>query len=385
MNFQAHDEDDIRHLQIQNLAEDWLNEGDLTPPQYEAVKEAFPTDIKPYNIFIKLGLFIFTLLCIFFIGLVWGLITMPSYKDFEMIGIWLLGYGVVLIAATEYYIREKHWYQQGGDNALYYASIFCCVVGTSIMTRLESPLAYSIISLIFLVLGAWRYGDTLLAISAFYCLIYSFIMGYDEAGISPFTLPFVSATLSLVVYFLSKKAAQNEGLFYWENMWQGLEIVGLTTFYISCNYYVVESFLEDSSEITGLPSPYNYIFIFLTTFIPLFYLIIGIQTKNRLLWNMGALGIVASGLTYRQYHSVLPIEWALTLIGIAVLVLAFLLLKYLKTAQKGFTYQPNNKKTHLLETLIISQVLQQTSSAVPEDSVKLGGGDFGGGGASDSF
>ena len=161
-----------------------------------------------------------------------------------------------------------------------------------------------------------------------------------------------------------------------------LEIVGLVAFYGSINYFVVDKLLDRDPE-TGITSPYNYIFTFLTLFVPLFYLMAGIQTKDRILWILGGLGIVASILTFRYYHAIMPIEWALTLAGLALLVLAFLLIHYLKTPRKNFAYQPERGKSSLIETLIVNQFLPQT--AANKDTIPFGGGDFGGGGASEGY
>jgi uncharacterized membrane protein YgcG len=119
--------------------------------------------------------------------------------------------------------------------------------------------------------------------------------------------------------------------------------------------------------------------------VPLIYLILGIKNKDRILWIMGGLGVAASILTYRHYHSIMPIEWALTLAGIAFLALAYFLMTYLKTPRSGFIYLPKQNKNSLIEALVINQVLQQTAAGAPDDSVKYGGGDFGGGGASGDF
>lgn len=383
MNFQAHNDIDVRNWQLQKLAQDFVEEGRLTPPQYEALKEAFPTKIQQPNIFLRIGLFVFTSLCILFSMFFIGLLTGSLGSSMGAWGGLALFFAVVLTAMVEFFIREKHWYQQGSDNAMVYAAVGCFITAIGMIVKFDSALSYSVVSLIFLTVAAWHYGDALLAFGAFYSLILSFIIGFDTSETPPIVVPFACAVLAFTVYFLSKTALKNADLFYWEDSFRILEIASLAVLYGACNYYMVDTFLKDISDLVGIPSPYNYLFAFLTVFIPLMYVIIGVQNKKRILWILGSIGIVLSILTYRHYYAVMPIEWALTLAGIASLLLAFFLLKYLKIPQNGFTYLSKSSKTNFLESIIVNQFIQQ--NAAPDDTVRFGGGDFGGGGASESF
>ncbi len=383
MTFQAYNETSVRNLQLQDVAEELLVEGKLTPPQYEQVKEAFPIEFRLAHTFVRLGLFLFTGLCVIFSISLISWMTGNIDASQGGWGILLLFFGITLTALNEYLIRERRWYRQGSDNALSYASVVCLVLGIGLIGHFESSLSYSVLTLLFLTIAAVRYGDPLLAFGAFYTLILSFIIAFDQNEMSMIAAAFACAILSFTVYFFSKTALKRGDWFYWEDCFKVLEIAGLVGFYASINYYVVAELLEANPD-KGIPSPFNYIFTFLTTLVPLLYLMLGIQTKDRILWIMGGLGIVASILTYRYYFSIMPIEWALTLAGIALLLLAFFLLKYLKIPRNGFSYHPERGKTSFLESLVVNQFLPQTPSPT-DDGVQLGGGDFGGGGASDDY
>lgn len=382
MNFQAYHESDVRNFQLHLKAPELLEDGFLTPPQYEQVKTAFPVELRQGNIFVRIGLFLFTGLCILFSILFVSWIIGVLDSGQRGLGGLLLFFAVALTALNEYLIRKRHWYRQGSDNALCYASIICLVIGVGLVSKFDDPLDFSVFFLVFSSLAAVRYGDPIAALGAFYTLLFSFILAYDSNGLPMIHLPFVGVILSLTVYFFAKTALKNVSWFYWEDCFKVLEIVGLVAFYGSINYFVVDKLLDRDPE-TSIPSPYNYIFTFLTMFVPLFYLMAGIQTKDRILWILGGLGIVASILTFRYYHAIMPIEWALTLAGLALLVLAFLLIHYLKTPRKNFAYQPERGKSSLIETLIVNQFLPQT--AANKDTIPFGGGDFGGGGASEGY
>ena len=382
MTFQAYNEASVRNLQLHDVAEDLLDDERLTPPQYEQVKEAFPIGFRMPPMFVRFGLFLFTGLCILFSIVFASWITGNIDSSDNGWGGLLIFFGVALTALNEFLIRERRWYRQGSDNALCYGSIICTVLGIGLIANIESQLIYSVLFLFILTIATIRYGDPLLAFGAFYALILSFIYAFDANGISTLTIPFACAILSFTVYFFSKTALKNDELFYWEDCFNVLEIAGLVVFYGSINYFVVAKLLR-TNPAGGIPTPYNYIFIILTAIVPFIYFRLGIQTKDRILWILGGLGIVVSILTYRFYFSILPIEWALTMGGMALLILAFFLLKFLKTSRNGFSYHPERGKTSFIESLIVNQFLPHTPTS--DNKIEFGGGDFGGGGASEDY
>jgi hypothetical protein len=383
MRRQGYNETTVRNLQIQIKAKELLQDGKLTLPQYKDTKKAFPIDFKQGNLFVRIGLFLFTSLCIGFSMLLIMLFTGGIDRSEKGIGGLLLFFGVTLAVINEYFIRERHWYRQGSDNALCYGAILCLVASFSFMFDVKNALISTAFAMILMTLAAIRYGDPLLAFGAFYALIFCFIIGFDDFKLPFLVMPFICAALSLGVYFFSKYGLKRADCFYWEDCFKVLEIAGLFGFYAFINYQNVERMLHNAPEIS-IPTPFNYVFAFLTAFVPLAYLVIGIRKKERILWIMGGLGSVASILTYRLYHAIMPIEWALVLAGIALLALAIFLMKYLKTPRNGFAYQPERSKSNMIETLLVNQFLPQSPSPT-EGGIKFEGGDFGGGGSSDDF
>lgn len=386
MNLKIYDETAVRNLQINNKAAELFDEGNLTPPQYEQVKTDFPVVLNQPNLFVRLGLFFFTSLCIVFsIAFIAFLLNNANFGETGF-GILLLIFSVALIVLNTNYIRNRHWYRQGSDNALCYASITCFVSGVYLIGQFQSFSMVLLLSFVVLTIATYRYGDPLLAFSSFYTLVLTFISLIEESQTPHFVLPFIGITLSLSVYYFSKTALKNDDLYYWEDCLKVLEITGLVALYGSINYYVVDKILLFNNEGMGVPTPFNMLFSVLTVVIPLVYLFFGIKTKDRILWILGSLGIVASIMTYRYYFAIMPIEWALTLAGILVLVLVVFLIKYLKTPQHGFAYLLKTSKTNFIESLVMNQLLQQAAhTTTSEETVKYGGGDFDGGGAGSEY
>jgi hypothetical protein len=383
MKFQAYDETTIRNLQIQITAKELLHDGRLTLPQYKESKKAFPINFKQGNLFVRVGLFLFTSLCIGFSILLIMWMTGGIDSGEKSVGSLLLFFGVTLAVLNEYFIRERQWYRQGSDNAFCYAVIICLSTSFSILLGLKTGTPISVLVTLLMTIAAVRYGDPLLAFGAFYGLIYAFLFAFDATEMPQMVLPFVCAATSLAVYFFAKNGLKKVDWFYWEDCFKVLEIAGLAGFYGFINYNVVDMLLHNDPEVS-IPKPFNFIFAFLTAVVPLVYLAYGILKKDRILWILGGLGIVASILTYRIYHSIMPLEWALTLAGIVLLALAIILMQYLKTPHNGFSYEPKRQKNNALESLIVSQLLHQTPSNT-EGGIEYGGGDFGGGGASGEF
>jgi hypothetical protein len=386
MNLKIYDETAVRNLQINKKAAELFEDGYLSPPQYEQVKTDFPVVLNQPNLFVRLGLFFFTSLCISFsIAFIAFLLSNASFGE-KGFGVLLLIIGSVLTVLNSNFIRNRHWYRQGSDNALCYASITCFVSGVYLIGQFQIFSIILLLTFVVLTFATYRYGDPILAFSAFYALLLTFLSSIEESQTPHIVLPFIGITLSLTLYYFSKRALKDDALFYWEDSLKVLEITGLVAFYGSINYYVVDRILLFNNDETGVPSPYNMLFATLTAIIPLVYLVLGIKNKDRILWILGSLGIVFSILTYRYYYAIMPIEWALTLAGGGVLVLAIFLIKYFKTPQNGFAYLLKTSKTNFIESVVMNQILHQAvHSTTSENTVKYGGGDFDGGGAGSEY
>ena len=98
---------------------------------------------------------------------------------------------------------------------------------------------------------------------------------------------------------------------------------------------------------------------------------------------IGLLAIAFSIFTYRHYFSILPLEWALTLGGLLLVVLGILLIKYLKSPKFGVSSaEQTTHKFANLEAILVSEIIKTPG---PPTGTKFGGGDFGGGGATGQY
>jgi uncharacterized membrane protein YgcG len=180
-----------------------------------------------------------------------------------------------------------------------------------------------------------------------------------------------------------RRFLKKETSFYWQMALYWVSIAALVLFYAAGNYLVVR---QANAALNGLPDPapeiaFAPLFWGLTFLIPVFYLYRGFRWRDRTLITLGILAVVCSILTVRFYHAVLPVEWGMILGGIAASVIAYVVIRQLKTPKYGFSFAPEagENAQFRIETVVLSQITTNIQTA--DSGVQFGGGDFGGGGA----
>lgn len=192
--------------------------------------------------------------------------------------------------------------------------------------------------------------------------------------------------------FTKRKLAHLQHLFYHK----GLVLANsfcLILVYLSCNYLVVR---ELSSQLLGVylepdqDIPFAFFFYFFTIAIPVLYLVLALKTKDKILLWIGVFCVAFSIFTIRYYHSLLPIEIAITLGGILLFSIASFSIKKLKDKTSGITFEldrltqkKDHKSTEALVAVTAFGIKPETK--IEESPMKFGGGDYSGGGASGSF
>jgi uncharacterized membrane protein YgcG len=140
--------------------------------------------------------------------------------------------------------------------------------------------------------------------------------------------------------------------------------------------------LEDGQDI-----PFAGVFYGLTILLPVIYLLKGIRNKNVVLLRIGMVVTAFSIYTFHHYYSLGPPEIILTIAGSVLLILAVLLIRYLKTIRHGFTGENilSEKWAGMnVQAFLVSQTMGGNQVSV-DTKFKGGGGDFGGGGSSGDF
>jgi hypothetical protein len=383
----------VKNLQIQEGSETLHSEGLLNDEQLKTAQYEFPSHFYHANIFVKIGLFIFTTLVLVFIqGLFFLVIAdiLLHSKD-HIWGSFQLFISVVMFFMIEnaVFFQKRKFYRSGTDNALIYAACLSMICSLIMIFKLtnegESIMAVSVVCCITGI-AARRYGDIFLSVVSCLLLNGLLFLILTKFSFGKAILPFATMFYWAIIGYFSRMLKQNDGYYYWHDAADMMETVALLGFYAGGNYWVVrECSANLNNQYPSVQVPFAALFYLFMVIIPVVYFYAAHRFKERKFLIMSILCIIFSIITYRNYHSVAPMEIALTISGALLIGLSIFLIQKLKTPQYGFSDEPSVAKNSLLETLITSQILKQDSSAPDNIGVQFGGGDTGGGGASSEF
>lgn len=371
----------VANLTIQNTSRSWLKKNLITSKQFDQITTDFPESFYKPGIFVKTGLFLFTLLAgSFFSGFI-SLFFLENSTDkiFTVISIVC---SICFFFALEYMIKDRKLFHSGIDNALLYMAAIAALIPVFLLFEHLKLWQYCLIVLIvnsFLVI---RYADilvTFISVGALFAMFANIIVA--SPLLKPF-LPFCLMLISAIIYLVNRK---NYGTYY-TNCQIVIKIVALVIFYLGGNYYVVRegnALLSDLLTPIAPQIPFSELFYVLTVAIPLIYIYLGLKNKDRISLITGLVTTAFSVFTYRYYFDIIPMEIILVMAGTALILLTVFCIKYLKTPKFDISDEKDDSQnTANLEALLIAH---QFGQAPVGDQLHFGGGDFGGGGAGNSY
>ena len=295
--------------------------------------------------------------------------------------------------------QRKKIFRSGIDEALLYSALgflFTALVqifGDSFIGD-NLGLFYTLITLPILAAAVIRYADTLTTLAMALCFYASFFLLLLKLGeIAKMIMPFALMLLSAAIYFKANQYKQKHNLIYWKQCLIAFECLALLVFYISCNYFVIrESSIEffNLNLQEGEDIPLAIVFYILTALVPILYVYYGLKRKDKVLLWIGLALIAAAAFTFKYYFSLGHPDVSLTLAGIAMIAIAYISIKYLKTPQKGITFEKeidedNFFKTNIEAIIIAQSFSQQADSIQTESTTEFGDGEFGGAGSGGKF
>ncbi len=392
----------IENSLLVKKAKQWYARNLIAAEQMNDIEKQYKSEFYSPAFFIKMGLFIFTL---FIVGSATGfysLIFLNFFTNVNNSGFQIftcIFFAIGCIASLEVFIKEKKIFRSGIDEALLYSALgflFTALVqifGDSFYGD-NLGLFYTIIALPILAAAVIRYADTLIALALAICFYAAFFLLLLKLGeIAKMIMPFALMLLSAAIYFKAQQYKQKAQLLYWKQCIIAIECLALLVFYISCNYYVIRQSSVEFFNLNlqeGEDIPLAIVFYILTAIVPILYVYYGLKRKDKVLLWIGLALIAAAALTFKYYFSLGHPEVSLTLAGIIMILIAYISIKYLKTPQKGITFEKeidedNFFKTNV-EALIIAQSFsQQAESSPTESTTEFGGGEFGGAGSGGKF
>ena len=230
------------------------------------------------------------------------------------------------------------------------------------------------------------------------CLAFISFLGIVFYSIIPLgniaktTMPFLLMAISFFVYWLIKKNKNNNRLKYYKTCCTLIEILTLITLYAAGNYFVVREVSNSMFDLQlkeGESIPGGWFFWIITALLPIVYIFRGIQKKDVILLRTGLILIAAIVFNVRYYYHVAPLEIAMTIGGIIMILIAYGVTKYLTAPKYGFTHaEPNDPQLAGLlqvESLVVAQTFPQTAPVESDNQFDFGGGSSGGGGATGKY
>lgn len=352
-------------------------------PQEELdnIRAAYPVALYTPNMYLRIGLFILTLIIgIFSYGFL--CLIMLSGASENVFGGINIFFAIGSFIVLELLVKEKKHYKSGADAALMWMCGGALIGGVMLLGGGSDPVALGIF---FLVVSMWfflRFADQVMGWVAQLALLFTLVEMLQSLRL---VLPFLIIGVSFGMYWLLRRLVNQEQFRHYKGVMKGMQALALLTLYAGGNYFVVREVNEGWFGLTALPM--GWIFWVLTVAIPLLYLYFGLRNKDQILLRVGLILVAAIVFTVRYYHSVAPLEVAMTAGGIVMVLFAYFIIRYLKVPKHGFTSEEDDEKGTLealqIESIVISQSFK---SGVPgKDRFDFGGGSASGGGASGQY
>ncbi|MEO6313800.1 MAG: hypothetical protein ABIU63_08850 [Chitinophagaceae bacterium] len=383
----AYNKEWLNNLLVRQQADEANEQDCISQAEKAQVYTAYPAGFYTPNFFVRVGLFILTVIIV---GFSVGFCSLFFLDHTEHIGILFVFFGCVIYGALEFMVSKRH-YKSGVDDALMWMAAGNIIGGLNVMTNI-SLLSNAII---FFVLSFYlfiRFTNAVMAaiagVAVLAVIFFSLIrMGTVAKAIAPFVILIAAALL----YFLTQRLLKSGRWKYYTGGLLTLSVVALVCCYVAGNYFVVREASIAMFQLDlgpGKDIPFGWLFWLFTFAIPVLYMARGIQKKDAVLLRVGLLLVAAIVFTVRNYYHLLPVEIVMVIAGIAFTGLAYGLIKYLHEPKHGFTHKEQKDVFFMDKLQVESLLIVQTLSGpqLPADTgTQFGGGTGGGGGASGQF
>ncbi len=366
------------------------NGGFISKDQKKFIEKELPVLKSQNNILVRIGFF---LLGTLLFGSICGAISIFGLQaEHTYFQICCYLFAIIGFIGTEL-LANQNYHNHGLDDAFILGALLNVGIAIAITTE-----GYEMIIAVFVSIASLfiflRYLHVLsMLVFCISTTAFLFYGMFEFGDIGKAILPFTAMIFAGVLYFLTKKVINRLAENYYYNGLLLAKSFCLILFYLSCNYLVVRELsieLLGADIKPGTDIPFSFFFYGFTLIVPIVYLVQALKAKDRLMLWISFLAIAFSIYTIRFYHSVLPVEVALTLGGAVLFAIAYFSIKKLKEKESGLTFKPdriNQSDTFLnAEALVVASTFGMKPEVKPQASpMEFGGGGFSGGGSEGSF
>lgn len=379
----------LHNLSVVKEAKQWQRDGVISSNDFLSIAAEYKSGFYHPNLMIRILLFVASLIAIGGVTGLLGLLFANILDD--AISILSLIYGIASLLFLEFvFIRNSNHYKSGVNEALLYHSIGFIIGGVAGVFDFNTS-AVTLTCVIVFAFSAFRYLDLISTVAALCSFGYLlFFEMYEMGGVVQQIIPIVFIFVFTPLYFFFKSLKNRNSTEPWRYCLIITEAFSLLAVYAAGNYFVVRELSINMMQLDLAPGndiPLAFIFYGLTVIVPVLYLYFGIKNKDVVLLRVSLLAIAFSVFTFKYYFSLGHPEFTLTAAGVILLLITWLLLRYLKTPKHGYTRENIVKEKWAdanAEAFVISQTLGG-NHVVIDESFKGGGGGFSGGGASGEF
>jgi len=396
----AYDASSEEALHARNQLKDWAGEGFLDAGQYQAMEQETACDLRRTNIFLRLVLFLFSLLIG---GATVGLFfaVFVSHPSDATAGIFLLIFAAIFYAAAELAVSRARLYRYGIEEALLTCSVGFLCAGMQLAffhgVFSSGPHTGEFIVPIFGAMGAlwiWRrFGLHYAFLGAMLCAVW---LACDWTSIQ--TARHVIVAVLYAAGLLAVIAMGDRHRFtYVDVEYSVAEALLWLGIYVAINLQLssvdlIPRWLAGHSISTDYPAPFYWSTWVLTWCIPPVILVRGVRTRDRLVMAVGAIAAVLTLATNKPYLGWPRHTWDPMLLGILLSGVALSLRRWLSRGPDGIRHgftagRPSGQDKQLMGvTSTAFGLAAPHSTAAPKTAdFEFGGGDSGGAGASSDF
>ena len=366
---------------------DWAGEGFLSDAQYRHMEQETPCDLRTTNIFLRIVLFLFTLIIV---GAAVGLffVMFLSNSIDHNTGILFLIVAAILYVAAELAVSQFHLYRYGIEEALTVCSVGFLCVGIGSASSHEMEFLVFVAGALFSLWIWHRFG-----------LEYAFPAAMIFMAFVPHywtSLHWAQHVIVAAVYAIGLAgmiAVRPVGYSLAEALlWLGV--------YVAMNLQLsspnlIGQWMGGLRGVAEFPRPFYWATWVLIWCLPPIVLTRGIRGKDRLVMAAGAITAVATLITNKPYLGWTRHTWDPMLLGALLIGVAVFLRRWLASGARGirhgFTAERISGKDKQLMSAgstvfgMLSPQLIARNAPASSPEVRFGGGDSGGGGATGEF
>jgi hypothetical protein len=392
-------------LRAQKFLKDWAAERLLTKDQYHRLEQETVSDLRTTNIFLRLVLFLFTLVCV---GAAAALffdvfLSRPSQKTS---GIFFLIFAAICYAAAEVVASKARLYRYGIEEALAVWSVGFLCAGLQAVLFNGSPYSsklaefQSLVPAAGAVLSLWiwrRFGFSYAFLAAMIFVL--FLPGHwtssHAAQRAMVTTFYVAGLIGVVVIRSSHRFDYLEDGYSLVEAFLWLGIYLAINLQLSSLNLAAHWGIGNTQPNTAFATPFYWTTWVLTWCLPPLVLARGVHRKDRFVLVVGGLVAILTFVTNKPYLGWPRHSWDPMLLGILLTGVALFLRRWLASGpggvRHGFTSARLSEKDKYCinaGSAVLGLVSPQSITPTPHPGnpdFGFGGGASGGGGTSGDF